>query len=153
MTSSSRTLTQRAVALLARREHSRAELVRKLAPHAGPDDDLDALLDGLEAGGLQSDRRYAEQVAHQALRRHGSMRVEQRLRLSGVSGDTLEGALDTARAREPEAALAVLRRRFTEAPATREAWAAQARYLHNRGFRPEVIHQVLRGRGDEESPA
>lgn len=153
MTSSSRTLTQRAVALLARREHSRAELVRKLAPHAGPDDDLNALLDGLEAGGLQSDRRYAERVAHQALRRHGSMRVEQRLRMSGVSGDTLEGALDTARAREPEAALTVLRKRFTEAPATREAWAAQARYLHNRGFRPEVIHQVLRERGDDESPA
>lgn len=153
MTVSSRTLSQRAVALLARREHSRAELVRKLAPHAGPDDNLDALLDRLEASGLLSDRRYAEQIAHQALRRHGSMRVEHRLRMSGVSGDTLEGALDTARAREPEAARAVLSKRFAEPPASREAWAAQARYLHNRGFRPEVIHQVLRERGDDESPA
>ena len=54
------TLLDRALACLARREHSRAELARKLASHAESADALTALLDDLESRRLLSDARYAE---------------------------------------------------------------------------------------------
>ncbi|MBX6393997.1 MAG: recombination regulator RecX, partial [Burkholderiales bacterium] len=57
-------LRERVVNLLARREHSRAELARKLAPHVEEGDDLDALLDELAARKLLCDERYAEARAH-----------------------------------------------------------------------------------------
>ena len=58
------TLRERALGLLARREHSRAELGRKLAAHLGPEDDLEALLEDLLKRKLLSEERYAESRAH-----------------------------------------------------------------------------------------
>ena len=59
MAPTERSLQERAVALLARREHSRSELARKLAPHAESREELDRLLDELAARKLLSDGRYA----------------------------------------------------------------------------------------------
>jgi len=49
--------------LLARREHSRAELARKLAPHAGSAQELQTLLDSLIEKKQLSDARYASERA------------------------------------------------------------------------------------------
>ena len=57
-------LRERALRLLARREHSRVELGRKLAAHARPEDDLESLLEDLSRRRLLSDERYAESRAH-----------------------------------------------------------------------------------------
>jgi len=46
------------------REHSRAELGRKLSAHARPEDDLESLLEDLSRRRLLSDERYAESRAH-----------------------------------------------------------------------------------------
>ena len=54
------TLRERAVRLLARREHARTELSRKLAPHAESAEALEAVLDELVARRLLSDERYVE---------------------------------------------------------------------------------------------
>ena len=53
-------LKGRALRLLAQREHSRAELMRKLAPHAQAAADVDAVLDDLTLRGLLSDERYVD---------------------------------------------------------------------------------------------
>ena len=74
------TLRERALRLLARREHSRAELARKLHPHVVPEDDLDALLDDLARRRLLSDERYAESRAHALSRKFGAARIAQQLR-------------------------------------------------------------------------
>ena len=52
-------LKAQALALLARREHSRAELVRKLAAE-GSAEEIDMVLSQLEQRGLLSDARCAE---------------------------------------------------------------------------------------------
>ncbi len=52
-------LRERALQLLARREHARTELARKLKPHAESVEQLAALLDDLVARKLLSDERYA----------------------------------------------------------------------------------------------
>ena len=55
-------LKTRALGYLARREHSRLELERKLAPHAKTSEDLSLVLDTLEQRGFLSAPRMVEQV-------------------------------------------------------------------------------------------
>mgnify|MGYP000673923542 CR=1 FL=1 len=58
-------LTGRALRLLSQREHSRAELQRKLGPHVQEGEDLNAVLDGLQAKGFISEERVAASVLRQ----------------------------------------------------------------------------------------
>ena len=78
------TLRERALRLLARREHSRAELGGKLAAHARPEDDLESLLEDLSRRRLLSDERYAESRAHALSRKYGAARIAHELRARGL---------------------------------------------------------------------
>ena len=145
------TLRGRALGLLARREHARAELARKLAPYAESAEELDALLEDLVARRLLSDERYVEMRMHARGQRFGNARLAYELRTQGVSeelvGAALAGEVDElARARQ------VWQRKFgnndgktreeTKAAAAR---ARQVRFLMSRGFSGETIRRVLRG--------
>ena len=74
------TLRERALRLLAGREHARVELARKLARHAGPDDNVEQLLDELSQRGHLSESRYAEARTRQLSRKFGSARIAHELR-------------------------------------------------------------------------
>ena len=65
-------LKGRALAALARREYSRLELARKLRPHAESAEQLDAVLDALEAGKLLSNARFAESLDRKSTRLNSS---------------------------------------------------------------------------------
>jgi regulatory protein len=143
------TLRERALRLLARREHSRAELGRKLAAHAGPEDDLQALLEDLSRRKLLSDERYAESRTHALSRRFGAARIAHELRAKGLDKGLAERAAAAARASEVERARAVWLRKFRTAPATREERAKQMRFLQSRGFSFDAIRAVVRG-ADED---
>jgi len=65
-------LRERALGILARREHTRAELARRLGPHVEDADQLEALLDELERRKLLSDARYAEARVHTLSRKYGA---------------------------------------------------------------------------------
>ena len=67
-------LKARALGYLSRREHSRAELRRKLAPHAESADEVEALLDWLEGENWLSNTRFAESVVHRRASRYGTAR-------------------------------------------------------------------------------
>lgn len=75
-----------ALAILARREHSRAELLAKLAKKELPSADARIVLERLEAEGLLSDRRFAEAWLRSRLRSHpeGEMSLKAGLRAKGV---------------------------------------------------------------------
>ena len=112
---SSVSLRARALGMLARREHSRAELARKLAAYAGSDEALAALLDDLEARRLLSDARYVEARLNARGARYGNRRLSQELRARGVDAALVETALaacgdEVARARQ------VWQRRFGALP-------------------------------------
>ena len=141
-------LRERALRLLARREHSRAELARKLHAHAGPEDDLEALLDELSRRKLLSDERYAEARARVLSRRFGAARIAHDLRASGVEEHLAELALKTARATEAERAREVWRRKFRAAAKTREDRAKQMRFLQSRGFSFDAIRAVVGGKDE-----
>lgn len=139
------TLRERALRLLARREHSRVELRRKLAAFAPSAEELDTLLDDLIQSRLLSDERYAEARAHTLSRRYGSTRVAHDLKQQGVASEALERAVAEARCTDLERAREVWRKRFGETPRTAQDRAKQMRFLQHRGFTTDVIRSVVRG--------
>ena len=144
-------LRERAVRLLARREHSRAELARKLRTHAGPEDNLDALLEDLSRRKLLSDERYAESRAHALSRKFGASRVAQELRARGVGKELASSASGAIRETEADRALAVWRRKFRGPAESREERARQIRFLQSRGFSFDAIRAVIGRKSGDDS--
>jgi regulatory protein len=133
-------LHARALRLLARREHSRAELARKLAPHAESKEALDALLDFLCAKSQLCDERFAEARANWLARKYGAAKIRQDLKAKGVD----EGLADRVCAGgELERAQAILQRKYRLAATTREERVKRARFLQSRGFSYDTIRSVL----------
>ena len=77
-------LKGRALRLLAGREHSRAELERKLAPHEEAPGDLRRALDDLQAKGFIDEQRVIESVVHRRSVKLGASRVRQELQAKGL---------------------------------------------------------------------
>lgn len=144
------TLRSRAVAMLARREHSRAELARKLAPHAESPEAVEAVLDELAARKLLSDDRYAEARAGSLARKFGASRIEHELRRQGVPAETVARATAAARATELDRAREAWLKRFGAVAPDAAGRARQMRFLQGRGFSFEVIRKVVDGTGDEQ---
>jgi len=143
------TLRERALRLLARREHSLAELGRKLAAHVTPDDDLESLLEDLLRRKLLSDERYAESRVHSLSRKFGAARIAHELRAQGLDKGLAEQASGAARATEVERAREIWRRKFRVAPKTREERARQMRFLQSRGFSFDAIRAVVGAFGED----
>ena len=133
-------LKARALRHLARREHSRAELERKLAPHAPDGEALRALLDLLEQKKQLSNERFAEQRAHVLARKYGPARIRHDLKERGISPELVERV---SSAGELERARAILERKYRAPAASREDRARRARFLQGRGFSAEVIHRLV----------
>ncbi len=147
----------RALRYLAQREHSRAELERKLArvvedlPDAPALQQIAAALDELAAKDLLSESRAAASVLHSQGQRYGSRRLKQTLQMKGIAPDLVSATLQQARLTELERAREVWRRRFGAAAAAADAQARarQMRFMAGRGFDSEVIRRVLQVDADD----
>jgi len=144
-----KSLLARALGHLARREHSRAELRRKLASHAESADDVDRLLDELEAKKLLSDRRFTEVMARSRGERFGAARVRQELRSRGVGDPLVREAVGALARTELQRAREVWRKKFDSPPADAAERARQMRFLAQRGFSADVIRRVVGGRDED----
>jgi regulatory protein len=136
-------LKTRALRLLASREHSRAELARKLAPHAASPEALGRLLDDLEAKRQLSDERYAEERARALARKYGAARIRYELRAKGIGEETAERAAASAAGSDLERARAILARKYRTRASSREERARRARFLQSRGFSYDIIRRAL----------
>lgn len=162
-------LKARALRHLARREHSRIELERKLlsrwradqragrsnepqaAADAPPRDDevgfteqLRKTLDELSARGLLSDARAAESLLLSHGRRFGSRRLKQTLQAKGLDPELVRSTVQQSRATEYERAQDLWRRRFGQPPADAKEQARQMRFLAGRGFDGDIIRRIVK---------
>jgi regulatory protein len=142
-------LKTRALGYLARREHSRMELEKKLAPHAQSSTELAAVLDTLEQCGFLSATRMVEQLVHVRKSKFGSRRIVHELREKGIPENLIAAALPNIRESEQSRAREVWGKRFNAMPADAKELGRQRRFLMNRGFAADVIHHVLH-HADEE---
>jgi regulatory protein len=140
-----KSLLARALGYLARREHSRAELARKLAPHAESAEQLASLLAALEAKNLLSEARFVEVLARSRGARFGAARIRQELRTHQVQDDLVRPVVDQLRQSEFERARALWERKFGTPAADAAARIRQMRFLAGRGFSADVIRKIVRG--------
>ena len=137
-------LRQRALNYLARREHTRIELTRKLAPHTEDEAEIAALLDDFQQRGWLSEQRFVEQVVHARSSKYGSRHIAHELREKGVSEEAIAAALPQLKESELETARAVWLKKFGQPPEDAKARAKQMRFMASRGFGMDVILKVLR---------
>lgn len=141
-------LKGRALKLLCQREHSRAELERKLKPHEQEPGQLKRALDELQARGFIDEQRVAESVLNRRAPRLGAQRIKQELQAKGLDAERVAAAVASLRGSELERAREVWRKKFEAAPQDAAQRAKQARFLAARGFSGEVIRRVLAGGED-----
>jgi regulatory protein len=148
-------LKGRALRLLAGREHSRAELERKLAPHEEEPGQLARVLDELRERGFLDEQRVVDSLVHRRASRLGAGRIRQELLARGLAGEQVAAAVGALRTTEVDRARAVWQRRFGHAPAPADVAerARQARFLAARGFSGEAIRRVLQAAAADDDAA
>jgi regulatory protein len=142
-------LKGRALRLLSQREHSRAELERKLAPHEEVPGELAQALDELQTRDFINDGRAIESVVHRRAGKLGAARVKQELAARGLSGEAVAAAMESLRETEFSRALGVWRKKFDHPALDPQERAKHIRFLMGRGFSAEVVRKVVQGTDDE----
>ncbi len=133
-------------ALLARREHSRLEMVRKLRQREWCDDaEIDNLLDRFESKDLLSNDRYTEMSIRSGLQRgYGRLKIISKLRGNGITNELINRYLDKtdidwyAHIHEVR-----LKKCGEQLPGDIAERAKLQRFLASRGFDTGLIHQEL----------
>lgn len=138
-------IREAALRLLARREHSRLELARKLTRRGWSEPVLERVMDELAEQGLQSDERYAESYVRQRTSKaYGPVRIRSELSERGI------GRAEAARAMEAEspdwfaiAANWYEKRYGPEPPANLKEKSRRQQALARRGFTHEHVRELL----------
>jgi regulatory protein len=143
-------LRGRALAALARREHSRVELERKLAPHAESPEQLAQVLQQLQTEGWLSNERFVQSLVRRRGSKLGLARIRQELSQHRLSPDEIQAEVEHLKQTEAERASALWQKKFGQLAQTPQERARQARFLAGRGFASEVILRlVYHGTGDD----
>ncbi len=143
-------LKSRALRLLALREHSVAEIRRKLGRGNDSQDGVEQVLSSLQSDGLLDDRRFAESyVRSRAGRGYGPLRIDGELRQRGVCSGTAQSVLSAFSEDWCEAAHRVRVKRYgPDGPRDPREQARQSRFLQYRGFSGEQIRRAMRKQGN-----
>lgn len=130
--------------LLAQREHSRKELLDKLAQRGFGRDEVGAIIDQLAERDWQSDARFADSFVRQRIAKgHGPIRIAFELQQRGIDGVDVD-----AQAEESggwlQLALEAYLSKYDDAPSlTANEWAKRSRFLLQRGFSGEIIKRLF----------
>lgn len=135
----------KAMDLLARREHTRKELISKLRAREFGEDLVFQVLDKLRDEGLQSDDRFTEAYISMRMKKGlGPVRIKQELQERGIPSEQIEDFLDS---RDPvwrDQIREVRQKKFgSNAPEDYQTSMKQARFLQYRGFTHEHIRREL----------
>ena len=136
-------LKGRALRYLAAREHSRAELERKLAGHAESSEQLAKVLDELQAKDFISEARVIESVVNRRQAKLGAARIKYELQGKGLAPEAVAEAVNSLKASEVERAREVWRKKFGEPALDAAARGKQMRFLAARGFGSDAIRRAL----------
>jgi regulatory protein len=148
MATTTLSLTGRALRLLGTREHSRAELERKLARFEEEPGALAKVLDTLQGKDFINEGRVVDSVLHRRSAKLGAMRIKQELQAKGLEPEAVATAVQQLRATELDRAREIWRKKFGSPPVDAAERGKQMRFLASRGFGGDTIHKVVAG-GDD----
>jgi regulatory protein len=146
-----RSAYDKALGLLARREHSRKELKAKLRQGGYAGEEAGAALDRLGEQNYQDDGRFAEVLLRSRIAQgYGPMRLRVELKSHGLADARIRELLDAAEVDWAVSAAAQLRRRYggagTADPAER---TRRAQFLLRRGFPAATVRSVTHADVDD----
>ncbi|BBP75255.1 MULTISPECIES: recombination regulator RecX [Pseudomonas] len=141
-----------AMDLLARREHGRVELTRKLRQRGASPEMIDTELDRLTEEGLLSESRYLESfVSYRARSGYGPLRIREELSQRGLQRADIEQALRESGLDWQAQLEDTWRRKFAgQLPVDARERARQGRFLSYRGYSMEMIGRLFSGRGMDD---
>lgn len=136
-----------AMDLLARREHGRVELARKLRKRGASEEMIESALQRLTEEGLLSEARYLESfVAYRARAGYGPQRIREELGQRGLVRADIDQALRESGIDWFEQLRETWQRKFSgQLPGDVRERAQQGRFLAYRGYSLEMIGRLLRG--------
>ena len=147
-------MRQRALEYLGKREYSYAELGQKLKTYLEENEDFEQItqiLEDFKTRGWLSDTRFTEQIVHARQAKFGVAKIVHELREKGVSQELIETAVSQIKDNELDNAKQIWQKKFKAAPANRDEWAKQARFLQSRGFGFDTIKTVLNSKDNDNS--
>lgn len=129
---------------LARREHSRLELTRKLASKEFTQSEISSTLDQLEQDQLLNDARFAEAYTQSRVNRgYGPVRIRQELQERGVAAGITDQVLEVWSGEWSGLAAKQQQKKFKNKAKDFTERSKQARFLQYRGFTAEQIWRIL----------
>ena len=143
-------LKGRALRLLSGREHSRAELERKLKSFEEEPGELTNVLDELQAKDFISEQRVIESVINRRSAKLGTARIRQELQSKGLDREAVIEAVASLQTTELARARELWRKKFGEPATESKERGKQMRFLAARGFSGDTIRRVLAGVRDGE---
>jgi regulatory protein len=146
-----RSAYDKALGLLARREHSRRELKTKLRQSGYQGDETTAAIDRLGEQQYQDDERFAEiLVRSRASQGYGPQRIRAELKSHGVPDERIRPLLDGAAVDWEASALDQLRRRYGgKGVADHAERARRAQFLLRRGFAAATVRRATHAEVDD----
>ena len=130
------------------RDHSVAELRRKLGRRGYPDVEIDAAQERLMANGWLGDRRFAERYARRRSRSLGPMAISAELAARGVDRELVEAAIERLGPHTQYLAAHKLADKLagnTQYASYRELLHSVGAKLLRRGFSMEVVRKACDG--------
>ena len=143
---------RRALALLARREHSRLELERKLLVREFVPALVEDVLDALQADGLLDEGRFLESFIRTRIGKgQGPTRIVAELDQRGIARGRAQAWLRGSELDWPSLAAGVREKRFGPSrPESFKERARQTKYLQYRGFELDQIKEALELAGESD---
>lgn len=134
-----------AVRLLARREHSVAELNDKLLHKGYCDLDIENAINRCLQQGLQSDARFAESLVRTRIRQgYGPLRIRQELQMKHISPALITEVLSAEHENWLMHAMVVWEKKYkASGDVSFENKQKQKQFLLYRGFTPDIIAELL----------
>lgn len=130
--------------LLARREHSRRELLDKLALRGFGQEEVEPVIAEMAERNWQDDERYAESYIRQRIGKgYGPIRIAYELQQRGINSVDLETQAEELGGWQNLALDVYLGKYSDERMLTQGEWLKRSRFLQHRGFSGETIRQVF----------
>ena len=138
-------LRDQAIKLLARREHSRLELMQKLLLRGYAEHAVESVFDWLIERNLLSDKRFCEMYIRTYQHRYGAVRVRQKLKEKGVSSSLIGEMLSTDEQSQLHQAMLMREKKFGPSlPLQKSQWLKEANFLARKGFSSDVVAKALK---------
>lgn len=141
----------RTLGLIARREHSAAELRRKLSTRGYPEQICEAVLAQLQERNLQDDSNFAEEfIASKKRRGFGPLKITAELQQHQISRDLLRELLDEQSDDWLQGCRQAMQRKYGDRAATdQRERLRRSRFLQQRGFAASMVAKVLRENSED----